>query len=381
MLQAQSHQAAEARRLRPVRSGTTLEMSDITGEAARLPDFDDHERIWLGRDVERGLTAIVAVHDTTLGPALGGTRVWPHADFRAALTDALRLSRGMTYKAAVTGLSFGGGKAVILADPKTGKDAALLDAYAEMLAALNGQYFTGEDVGLTLADADYLKARTPNVTGTTIGGSGNPSPVTARGVFLGIKAALKHRRGTDSLTGVHVAVQGLGSVGMALCEMLNGEGAALTVADIDAARTARAASRFSARIAGSDTIARVEADVFAPCALGGGLSKRTIPSLGAGIVAGAANNQLLEHDDARLLADRGVLYAPDYVINAGGLINVAAELAEGGYDGDDALAQVARIPATLTAIFERAQGEGRTTEEVAADIAMERIARARGRRG
>ncbi|MCR4267409.1 Glu/Leu/Phe/Val dehydrogenase [Nitratireductor sp. ZSWI3] len=357
---------------------STLAITDITAEASRLDAFDDHERVWHGRDEKRGLNAIVAIHDTTLGPGLGGTRVWPHETFEAALTDVLRLSRGMTFKSAVAGMDFGGGKALIIADPKTDKTPALLEAYAEMLAALEGQFFTGEDVGFTVADADFLRARTPNVTGTTVGGSGNPSPVTAHGVFLGLKAALKHR-GVGRLDGVHVAVQGLGSVGWTLCEKLHAEGARLTVADIDAARTRKAGETFGAEPVATDAILAVPAQVFAPCALGGVLSATSIPSLGARIVAGAANNQLARHEDARLLMQRGVLYAPDYVINAGGLINVAAELAPGGYDREATMAKVAEIPETLRDIFERAEAQDRPTNDIAAEIAYERINAARKR--
>lgn len=367
----------EARRLRPLKAGSTLRLTDITARAARLPAFDGHERIWLGEDEIRGLTAIVAVHDTSLGPALGGTRVWPHATFEAALVDALRLSRGMTFKAAVVGVPFGGGKAVIKADPRTDKTPAMLDAYAEMLAALNGQYFTGEDVGLTLADADYLRERTPNVSGTTIGGSGNPSPVTALGTFLGIRAALAHRTGSDGLAGLRVAVQGLGSVGWSLCERLAAEGAALVVADIDRGRVAGAVEAFGAQAVEADAIVTADVDLFAPCALGGILSSSTIPHLKAGIVAGSANNQLARHEDAATLRERGVLYAPDYVITAGGLINVAAELDPDGYDRDRVTARVASIPETLTAIFRRAEAEGLPTNTVAQAIAEERIAWAR----
>ena len=370
-------QEHEARRLRPLRAGSSLKLTDITARAARLPSFDGHEQIWLGEDDVRGLTAIVAVHDTSLGPALGGTRVWPHATFEAALVDALRLSRGMTFKAAVIDVPFGGGKAVIKADPKTEKTPAMLDAYAEMLAALNGQYFTGEDVGLTLADADYLRARTPNISGTTAGGSGNPSPVTALGTFLGIKAALAHRNGSDSLDGIRVAVQGLGSVGWSLCERLHADGALLTVADIDNARVRKAAEVFAATTVEADAIAAADVDLFAPCALGGILSAATIPQIKARIVAGAANNQLAVHDDAAELMKRGILYAPDYVINAGGLVNVAAELAADGYDREQVMVMVRSIPETLTAIFRRADTEGLPTNTIAQAMAAERIARAR----
>ncbi|MEX1082812.1 MAG: Glu/Leu/Phe/Val dehydrogenase dimerization domain-containing protein [Xanthobacteraceae bacterium] len=299
----------EPRRLRSTVTASTLAITDITADAARLGAYDAHERIWLGRDETRRLTAIVAVHDTALGPALGGTRVWPHESFEAALTDALRLSRGMTLKAAIAGVPFGGGKAVIVADPKTGKTPALLDAYAEMLAALDGQYYTGEDVGLTLADADYLRARTQNVTGTTQGGSGNPSPITAQGVFLGLKAAFAYRIGSESLAGVSVAVQGLGSVGWALCQHLYDAGATLIVSDIDAERAAKAALAFRAEAMPAGDIVGVEADIFAPCALGGVLSAETIPLLKAKVVAGAANNQLARHEDAGLLIERRSLRA------------------------------------------------------------------------
>jgi leucine dehydrogenase len=370
-------QVTEPRTLKVPHGARTLSLIDITAEAAQLEAFDNHEQIWLGRDIERGLTAIAAIHNTALGPALGGTRIWPHESFEAALTDALRLSRGMTYKAAVTDVPFGGGKAVIMADPKTGKTRPLLEAYADMLAALEGQFFTGEDVGLTLSDADFLHSRAPNVTGTTAGGSGDPSPVTAHGVFLGIKAALAHRKGTDSLQGVRVAMQGLGSVGWSLCEQLHAEGAALTVADIDDAKVAKATAEFGAVAATPETILAVEAGIIAPCALGSVLTAETIPTLNAKIIAGSANNQLGTHADARLLMQRGVLYSPDYVINAGGLINVAAELAPGGYNRDAAFAKVAEIPATLTAIFRRAEAENRPTNDIAAALAMERIRKAR----
>jgi len=362
--------------LKDTLQGSTLTITDITADAARLEAFDHHEHVWHGRDEARELNAIVAIHNTALGPALGGTRMWPHESFEAALTDVLRLSRGMTYKAAVAGMHFGGGKAVIIGDAKKEKTPALLEAYAEMLAALSGQYYTAEDVGFTLADADFLRARTDNVTGTTLGGSGNPSSVTAHGVFLGLKAALRHR-GVNALEGVTIAVQGLGSVGWTLCEKLYAGGAKLFVTDIDTARVEEACRSFHATSVAPGEILSAPADVFAPCALGGVLSAETIPSLHAGIVAGAANNQLARHEDARLLMERGILYAPDYVINAGGLLNVAAELSPGGYDRAATMEEVARIPETLTGIFQRAEADRRPTNDVAAEIADERIAAAR----
>ncbi|MBO6717279.1 MAG: Glu/Leu/Phe/Val dehydrogenase [Rhizobiaceae bacterium] len=367
----------ETRALRKQAATSSLTVTDITAQAAKLEAFDGHECIWLGRDEERGLTAIVAIHDTRLGPALGGTRVWPHETFDAALTDALRLSRGMTYKAAVANLPLGGGKAVIWADPARDKTPQLLDAYAEMLAQLDGQYFTAEDVGLSLADADYLRERARNVTGTTKGGSLNPSPVTAHGVYLGLKAAFAWRNGHDDLTGVRIAVQGLGSVGWALCERLRDDGAKLIVSDINELRVAKARKELGAETTTPDAILAAEADIFAPCALGAVLSAETIPLLQAGIVAGAANNQLAGHDDAKLLMDRGILYAPDYVINAGGLINVAGELDPDGYDRERVMARLPEIPRTLTDIFARAEKQGRPTNDVAREIAEERLTSAR----
>ena len=367
--------AWEPRNLKRAADEHSLSISDITAEAARLPAFDGHERVWCGRDEDSGLTAIVAIHNTKLGPALGGTRIWPHESFEAALTDALRLSRGMTYKSAVAGLALGGGKAVIIADPKHGKTPALLTSYAEMLRRLEGQFITAEDVGMTVQDADFLRGRAPNVVGTSAGGSGNPSPFTAEGVFLGIKAALRHRNGTSRLSGLRVAVQGLGSVGWSLCEKLYREGAELTVTDLDAARTAKAQRAFEAETAGPEDIVTVEADIFAPCALGGVISKETIPLLRFGIIAGSANNQLAEHGDAKLLMERGILYAPDYVINAGGLINVAAELSPEGYDPEAVMKKLAKIPATLTEIFRRSEQQKRPTNDIATEIAMERINR------
>ena len=366
-------QFSEPRSLKVPRGARTLTLIDITREAAELDAFAGHEQIWLGRDIDRGLTAIVAIHNTALGPALGGTRIWPHETFAAALTDALRLSRGMTLKAAVAGVPFGGGKAVIMADAKTEKTAELLEAYADVLVSLEGQFFTGEDVGLSLGDADFLRRRATNVTGTTAGGSGNPSPVTAHGVFLGLQAALRHQRGTHELDGIRVAVQGLGSVGLALAAELHRRGARLTVADIDAARLEQAAPGLMRPASAPRRSSRADVDIFAPCALGGVLSGDTIPALKASIVAGSANNQLARHDDAGRLRERGILYAPDYVINAGGLINVAAELAPGGYDAEATMARVAEIPATLARIFERSDAERLATNDVAQAIAMERI--------
>lgn len=365
-------QANQQRTLKTLNASASLTIEDITAEASKLAAFDNHEQIWCGRDADRGLTAIVAIHNTKLGPALGGTRLWPHS-FEAAVTDALRLSRGMTYKSAVASLPLGGGKAVIIANAAKDKTPAMLAAYAEMLTALTGQFITAEDVGLSLDDADFLARNAPNVVGTTIGGSGNPSPFTASGVFMGIQAALSHRNGSDSLKGQRVAVQGLGSVGWALCEKLHEAGAVLTVTDLNTARTVQARQAFGAMITNSANIIGADVDIFAPCALGGIISAETIGQLKAGIIAGSANNQLALQSDGELLTEQNILYAPDYVINSGGLINAASEIEPGGYKADQIIERMKKIPATLTAIFERAAIEGRPTNDVAGDIALERI--------
>ncbi len=356
-----------------ISSDSSLVLEDITTSSSQLRGFDNHERVILGRDDERGLTAIIAIHNTSLGRALGGTRIWMHDNFDSAVTDALRLSRGMTFKAAIAGLPLGGGKAVIRANPKTGKTPQMLDAYAEMLAHVQDTYITAEDVGMTLADADYLRKRTPNVVGTTIGGSGNPSSFTAEGVFLGIKTALEHKTGSEDLTGRRIAIQGLGSVGWSLAEKLNGAGARLVVADINEARCIEAKQALGAEIVSTDTILFTDVDVLAPCALGGVISGDTIPLVKAGIIAGSANNQLLRHEDAAALAKRGILYAPDYVINAGGLMNVAAEVDPDGYDKAKVMSKIAQIPVTLGSIFKRAEADNQATNEIALAMAKARI--------
>ena len=267
---------------------------------------------------------------------------------------------------------------MIIADSRNDKTPELLTAYAEMLSLLVGDYVTAEDVGMTLADADFLRSRAPNVAGTTVGGSGNPSPVTAEGVFLGLEAAWAHKTGLRKLAGVRVAIQGLGAVGFALAERLSTAGARLIVSDIDAERCRRAEAELGAVAVTPDTLLSTDADILAPCALGGVLSATTIPSVRAKVVAGSANNQLARHEDAALLKESGILYAPDYVINSGGLINVAAEFAPGGYDGARASAMVARIPETLEEIFRRSDSQERSTSDVALSIAEERLSKAAG---
>jgi leucine dehydrogenase len=355
------------------RRGGGLVLSDIVQIARRRPDFDGHEEVWLGEDRRRCLTAIVAIHNSVLGPGLGGTRFYDYANRDAALDDVLRLSRGMTYKAAIAGLPFGGGKAVIVTNTKSRKGNAMLEAYAEMLARLRGRFVTAEDVGMTIADADFLRARTDYISGTTIGGSGNPAPFTASGVFKGMEAAAAFAFGSGNLDGHTVSVQGLGSVGMNLCRLLHKAGARLKVADLAADRVDQARAEFAAEPVVADAIIAAEAEIFAPCALGAVLNRESIPHLGARVVAGSANNVLAKHGDAARLMERGILYAPDYVINAGGLINVAAELGSGGYARRSVVERIELIPETLRRIFVRARDENLPTNEIARRMAMERI--------
>ena len=327
-----------------------------------------------------GLRAIVAIHDTTLGPALGGTRFWPYATEGEALTDVCRLARGMTYKHAAAGLDQGGGKAVIWGDPRTDRSEALIRAYGRFVHGLAGRYLTAEDVGTTQADMDLIRRETPHVTGVSpsLGGSGDPSPATAWGVLWAIRAAATRRWGSDDLAGRHAAVAGVGKVGRALVDHLLDAGATVTVADVrDDAVAATledhpglAGDRL--RTAEPDEVHRVECDVLAPCALGAGLSEETIPELACEVVAGSANNQLAvpDEDDDRLAA-RGILYVPDYVANAGGVINIAEEPA--GYDHDRAYARVAGIHDTVHAVLDLAERDGLTPGRAADRYAEQRI--------
>jgi leucine dehydrogenase len=341
------------------------------------PAFADHEQVVFFHDGDSGLRAIVALHDTTLGPAVGGCRMWPYATEADAITDVLRLSQGMTYKAALAELPYGGGKTVIIGDPATGKSGALFRALGRAIESLDGRYYTGEDVGTSPTDMDWAGETTAFVLGRMRGGSGDPSPVTARGVWLGIRAAVRHKLGRDDLDGIRVAVQGLGHVGYNLAKLLAQDGAQLIVADLDGARAERAADEFGARCVDRAAIVGVETEVLAPCALGGVIDDATLPQLRCAIVAGAANNQLLEPRHGAALHARGILYAPDYVINAGGLINIAQELQPGGYDRTRALHRVATIERTLSAIFDRARSEDLPPSQVADRMARERIDAAR----
>jgi leucine dehydrogenase len=344
-------------------------------EIYAMRDFDGHELVVFGHNAGVGLHAIVAVHSTALGPAAGGCRMWPYPSTDAAVVDALRLSRGMSYKNAMAGLPFGGGKAVIIGDSRTLKSPALFEAFGRFVDSLGGRYITAEDVGTTTADMESVRRATRFVSG--LGGQageagGDPSPKTALGVYLGIKAAVQFRLNRTDLSGVSVAVQGVGGVGYHLCRMLAAEGAQLRVADVRPNAVERVCDEFKALEVPAESVLFAEVDVFAPCALGAILDSQTSPRLGASIVAGAANNQLAEGKDGLALQHAGVLYAPDYVINAGGIISVAREY-QGGMSEAEVTAEIHGIPARLTEIFERARRESRTTNAVADQMAQERI--------
>jgi leucine dehydrogenase len=337
-----------------------------------------HERVLFCSHPQAGLRAIIAVHSTALGPGLGGVRMWPYASDEEALLDVLRLSRGMTYKAAAAGLNLGGGKAVILGDPRKDKSEALFRSFGRYVESLGGVYVTAEDVGTGMADMDQIRHETRWVTGVSPahGGHGDPSQATAFGVLQGMKAAVRCRFGGDSLCGRSVALQGIGSVGYLLGEYLKAEGAKLFAADIDPARAARAESELGAEIVPPGEVLEVDCDVVAPCALGAVLDDRSIPRLRCKIVAGSANNQLADETrHGKALHDRGILYAPDFVINAGGLLHVYNELL--GEDGDTAMRMAAGIYDNLTRILELSAAQAMPTEQAANRIAEERIRRLR----
>ncbi|MGF1630110.1 MAG: Glu/Leu/Phe/Val dehydrogenase dimerization domain-containing protein [Kiloniellaceae bacterium] len=334
-------------------------------------EFDGHEQVVFCHDPASGLRAIIAIHNTNRGPALGGCRMWPYASEAAALTDALRLSRGMTYKSALAGLAYGGGKSVIIGDPRRGKSQALFRAMGRYVDSLGGRYTVAEDVGISVPDVEIMAEETTHVAGVTSGGAGDPSPATAYGVYMGIKAAALHRLGTDSLRGLRVAVQGVGHVGYYLCRHLAAEGAELIVADLAEDSLDRAVREFDAQVAAPDRIAAAAVDIYAPCALGAVINDATLPQIKAKVVAGSANNQLAEARHGAALRQRGILYAPDYVINAGGIINISHEGA--GYDAAKAFAHVAQIHDTLLEIFRRADAQKVATSEAADRLAEERF--------
>ncbi|MDA8793743.1 leucine dehydrogenase [Bacteriovoracaceae bacterium] len=287
-----------------------------------------HEQVVFFSEPSCGLKAIVAIHDTTLGPALGGTRMWPYTSEEEALTDVLRLSKGMTYKAAVSGLNLGGGKAVIIGDPKVDKSEALFRAYGRFIESLNGRYITAEDVGITVDDIDHIYAETNSVCGVAIihGGSGNPAPYTALGVFRGMQACAMKKFGSKSIAGKTVAVQGVGAVGFELCKLIKQDGGTIVYTDINEKNIQRIREHIEdATYVEPDKIFDVDCDIYAPCALGASVNDETIPRIKAGVICGAANNQLKEDRHGTILKQKDILYAPDYLINAGGLMNVSIE--------------------------------------------------------
>ena len=334
-----------------------------------LPDFDNHEQVVFCSDDASGLKAIIAVHSTKLGAAVGGCRLWDYASDEEALVDVLRLSKGMTYKNALAGLNMGGGKSVIIGDAKSIKSEALFKAFGEALNGLNGRYLSAEDVNITTSDIAIANSITPYVTGTE-GKSGNPAPFTALGTFLGIKSAVKHKLKRDDLTGLKVAIQGLGSVGYLLCQHLHQAGAQLIITDINKTALDKAATEFGATIVGLNEIYDQEVDVYAPCALGATINDDTITRIKASIVAGCANNQLAEDKHDQALLDRGILYAPDYVINAGGIINVSFE---NDYNIDKSTEKVNEIYLTLSDIFTKSEKQNRPTGIIADEMAREII--------
>lgn len=344
-----------------------------------MRDFADHEQVVFCSDDKSGLKAIIAIHNSNLGPALGGCRMWPYASEEEAVRDVLRLSRGMTYKSALANLKLGGGKSVVIGNPRTQKTPQLLEALARAVERVNGRYIAAEDSGTSVADIKYMAQFTKHVAGIvdkpTDKGmrSGDPSPATAYGTFVGIKAAVKQKLGRNHLDGLKVAVQGIGNVGYDLAKQLREAGAKLWVADIHQEQLDRARAELGATVVAADEIYGLDVDVFAPCALGAILNDQTIPQLKAKIVAGASNNQLAEARHGVALMQRGILYAPDYVINAGGIIDVYHERI--GFNRDALIKHIDGIYDNLIEIFERARQEERPTGEVADVIAEERFKR------
>ncbi|UXR63516.1 NAD(P)-binding domain-containing protein [Bdellovibrio bacteriovorus] len=333
----------------------------------------DHEQVVFCNDPHVGLKAIIAIHNTALGPALGGTRMWNYKNEDEALVDVLRLSKGMTYKAAASGLNLGGGKAVIIGDPKTQKSEGLFRAFGQFVNSLNGKYITAEDVGTSVQDMEHIYMETPWVTGIPkdFGGSGDPSPYTAHGVLMGIKASAKEKFGTDALKGLRIAVQGLGNVGSNLVKYLVEEGAVITVADIDMSRTKNVADKFGAKAVSSDDILFTECDILAPCALGAIVNDQSITKFRTKVIAGGANNILAEARHGDQLKELGILYAPDYVINAGGLMNVFVELE--GYSPERAFEKTKRVYDNILKVYEIAKRDNIGTHTAADRLAEERI--------
>ena len=336
--------------------------------------FDNHEQIVFCNDEDTGLKAIIGIHNTALGPALGGTRMWQYKNEWDALNDVLRLSRGMTYKAAITGLNLGGGKAVIIGDAKTQKNDALMRRFGEFVNSLSGKYITAEDVGMETRDMDIVREVTPYVTGVSeaIGGAGNPSPVTAYGVYMGMKAAAEFKFGSNKLAGKKVLVQGIGHVGETLVKYITDEGAQVVLNDINEERLQELSKKYNANVVLGDDVYGLDVDIYAPCALGATINDYSIDRLKAKVIAGAANNQLaneLKHGE--LLKNKGIVYAPDFLINAGGIINVYSEL-DGG-SRKDIMRKTENIYNTTLEILALSKKENITTHQAAFNIAQARI--------
>jgi leucine dehydrogenase len=344
-------------------------------------NIEGYEQVLKVTDKKAGLTAIIAIHDTTLGPALGGIRIQPYATFGAALEDVLRLSKGMTHKSAVGEVGFGGGKSVIIANPKTEKTTELLLAFGAAVESLGGKYICAEDVGCTTADVNIIRRATKHVVGLDHSkSSGDPGPFTAWGVFRGIQATLMKIFGSPSPEGRTIAIQGLGNVGLPLADFLFWSGAQLILSDIDSVKLERMALKYGARILPPDQILKAECDVLAPCALGGILNDQTIPGMRCKGIAGSANNQLLRSEHGKQLLDRKIVYAPDFVINAGGLLNVSTELEEEGYHPVNAHQKIHRIYDTILAIYEISDRTGESTDSAAISLADYRIKYGIGKR-
>lgn len=348
-----------------------LKMDPVFGQAS----FDNHEQVVFCNDKDTGLKAIIGIHNTVLGPSLGGTRMWNYSNEWEALNDVLRLSRGMTYKSALAGLNLGGGKAVIIGDARLNKTPELIKKFGEFVHSLSGRYITAEDVGTTTTDMDMIRDITPHVTGISEsrGGSGNPSPVTAYGVYMGMKAAAKYKFGSDALAGRKVLVQGIGHVGETLVEYLAKEGAEVFITDINQERLLEVSQKYGVRIFAGDDLYTADVDIYAPCALGATINDETVGKIRAQVIAGAANNQLaLEDIHGRILQERGIAYAPDFCINAGGIINVYAELVH--YDRAEIMRKTENIYNTTLEIFAYAEQQNVTPQKAAMIIAENRIA-------
>ena len=343
-----------------------MEITDIPVEG--------YERVARCTDDESGLRAFIAVHDTTLGPALGGMRLWNYVSDEEALTDVTRLAKGMTFKSAVADTGLGGGKSVIVGDPETAKSPALFEAMGRFIDDFGGSYITAEDMNIGIADLRHVKKRTNFVSGLSReeGGSGNPSPYTAYGCVVGIEAAAEYRYGSPNLGGKHILIQGVGAVGGEMARLLKERDARITICDIKDDRVAQLCEQYGYESVDEERHLEVDCDIYSPCARGAGINDETIPRLTCDIVAGCANNMLLEPKHGKVLRDKGILYAPDYVVNAAGIINVSVERHPGGYDEDVAMREIGRIAENLRQVFEIADAEG-----IATNVAAERLAEKR----